>query len=192
MSYVVDDALAGGLDGPVLEGLDRAGAAAEHRGGLLDAEVGDQAEQQHLTLGGGEIGENPAQLAFRDAGERLGLGVVGGPARGHPVERLLVAPAPVVVDDLVVGDREDPRSELRLGAVEPVDVLPRREQHLVDEVVGRVAHLRHGGSGATGRAAVAGRCSNASERPGPGAAAADNAAAKSRSTLLYRAERPRK
>src|SRR5260370_38079612 len=46
-----------------------------------------------------------------------------------------------MVDDLMMGDGEDPRPELRFGAVEPADVLPRREQHLVDEILGRVAHL---------------------------------------------------
>jgi hypothetical protein len=62
----VDDLLPGGFDRPVLERLDGTGAAAEHRGGLLDAEIADEAEEEHLTLGGGEIGQPAPQLALRD------------------------------------------------------------------------------------------------------------------------------
>jgi hypothetical protein len=93
-------------------------------------------------LGGGEPGEHVAQLARGNARQRLGLGVVGRPAGRHPVERLLLAAASVLVDDLVVGDGEDPGSELPFPAAEPFEVFPHREEHLVDEVVGRVPDLR--------------------------------------------------
>jgi hypothetical protein len=75
-------------------------------------------------LGGREPGQNPADLALRDARQRFGLGVVAGSSGRDPVERLLVAPPAVLVDDPVVGDREDPRTELRFGSVEPPHVLP--------------------------------------------------------------------
>jgi hypothetical protein len=60
----------------MLQRLHRTRAAAEQRGGLLDAEVGDDPQEEHLTLGRGETAEHPPDLAFRDSRHRLGFGVV--------------------------------------------------------------------------------------------------------------------
>jgi hypothetical protein len=62
----------------MLQRLHRTRAAAEQRGGLLDAEVGDDPQEEHLTLGRGEITEHPPDLAFPDSRHRFGFGVVDG------------------------------------------------------------------------------------------------------------------
>lgn len=61
-------------DGPSLQLLHRAGRSPNDSGDLLDAEVGDDAERQHLTLVRGKSCQRGLKLAERESAVRVLLG----------------------------------------------------------------------------------------------------------------------
>lgn len=116
------------------------GTPADHSRGLVDAQPGDDAQQQHLSLLIGQPAEqrldtlalaNPVREIIEDGT----LGQLIGRSR-HDVRPS--RPVSVLVDQDVPSDPEHPRPELRPTALEPPDAAQRAHQNVVRHVFGIV------------------------------------------------------
>ena len=116
----------------MLQRLDRAGRSLGDLGDVVEGEVGDEAERDHLALVVGQEGEGSDEIGIERFGGRMSRDV-----RQLAVERLGPSrPAPAVVDEAVAGNREDPTPQVVAIAAEPGEVAGHLEEHLAEQVLG--------------------------------------------------------
>lgn len=122
----------------MLEGTDCPGASANRLGRLVDAQAGDDPQQQDLALLVGqhrEQGIDPFSLADL-VGEivcddRLGKVLVSCRCGARPAGEVAA-----LIDEQVAGDPEDPRPEVGRDALEALDAGERAYEHFVGQVLG--------------------------------------------------------
>ncbi len=118
---------------------------AGHLGDLVEGEVSDVAEQEHVALARGGGDQQVVELPRAEVRDRLVLEralrraafevlVLGGIRRAG-------AGAPTGIDHPVMGDREHPRAERGLIALEAVQVTDDLEEGLGGDVLRRGAAL---------------------------------------------------
>ncbi len=110
----------------------------ERRGNLLDREIADDAQEQHVTLVGAQPLEGLEDLPGPDVLESLLLDVSADPVPIGLSRRFdrPAGPVAALVDHSVVGDHEHPGSEPRLVSIEGFEVPGDLEEHLPEEIVG--------------------------------------------------------
>jgi hypothetical protein len=119
----------------MLHGLDRVSVGAHDIRYLVERKVRDRPQQHDRLLGFSELVEGGEGRSVHGGCDRLCLcrgGVFGSWYRSVPASGSL---APLVHES-VVGNREDPASEVRLGTFESVDVAGHIVKDFTDHILG--------------------------------------------------------
>ena len=105
---------------------------------VLEREVGDEAQDDHLTLTRGELAErgNEVDVEVATVVDAGALGwILGDDAPSY-------APATNVVDAATVGDGKQPATKVIGIAVKAAEIAGDADEHVADEVFGLVDTVR--------------------------------------------------
>jgi hypothetical protein len=129
----------------MLQRLDGAGALPQHPGDLLDGEIGDDPEREHVALIGSQRGEHFGDGVAFDTGQCLRFGVAAGRCFGQRIGQLdgdnPTLHAAVLVDQDPTRDGEHPSDEPGLIAAEVRKVAEHTKEHLAGDVFGIASPL---------------------------------------------------
>jgi hypothetical protein len=116
----------------MLQRLDRPELALGDAGDLLEGEVGNEAQRDHLALIVGQPRQGPDELRIEriDWKHRRDVGQLAVDDLGPP------RPAPGVIDEAVPGNGEDPAPQIVTIAPKPREVARHLEEHLAEQVFG--------------------------------------------------------
>jgi hypothetical protein len=126
------------LECPGLQRLDRTDSATNDPGDVVEGEVGDEAEDDHLTLTGGELAErgNEVDVEVATVVDACAFGwILGDDASSH-------APPAHVVNAATVGNGEHPAAKVIGTAAETTEIAGNADEHVADQVLGLVDTMR--------------------------------------------------